>query len=107
MVEKTISNEESVKEEEFEVFVKSHNLFLRNYKSNSITQLSYDGETYYSFKANIDYNYTNENLDCDTLIKQADVLWSPNSNYFWLFDPMQEKFLIIGQLTQLNLLDLH
>jgi dipeptidyl aminopeptidase/acylaminoacyl peptidase len=78
-IEKSISNNE------LSVFVKSHNLFIRNNISNETKQLSFDGETYFSFKSSIDYNYTNENLDCDTLTKQANITWSPNNSFFLAF----------------------
>ncbi len=85
ITEKTTDNGKSIIDEKFSVFAKSHNLFLKNNKSNETKQLSSDGETYYSFKANIDYNYTNENLDCDTLTKQANISWSPNNSFFLAF----------------------
>lgn len=58
---------------------------MENEKTGKIDQLTNDGESYYSFRANIDYNYTNEHLHNDTLLKTGNVLWSPNGDYFLAF----------------------
>lgn len=67
------------------VFVKSNNLFIKNNVTSEVRQLSKDAEPYYSFRANIDYNYTNELMHNDTLEKQANIQWSPNNEYFLAF----------------------
>ncbi len=66
-------------------YVVSDNLFLKSENSGKSKQLSHDGDTYYSFRANIDYNYTNQHFYDDTIARPANVTWSPDSSYFVAF----------------------
>ncbi|MBT3207034.1 MAG: prolyl oligopeptidase family serine peptidase [Bacteroidetes bacterium] len=67
---------------DFSIYVKKHNLYITINENGKLSQISNDGETFYSFKANIDYNYTNELYNKDTLPLAPNISWSPNSEFF-------------------------
>ncbi|UCG28376.1 MAG: DPP IV N-terminal domain-containing protein [Bacteroidales bacterium] len=85
-VQPKISNpEEKSPDQKYSVVVIEHNLYISLFDHNKTMQLSNDGETFYSFKANVDYNFTNELLINDSLPQSPNISWSPNSDFFVAF----------------------
>jgi dipeptidyl-peptidase 4 len=82
ITEINIPKNKMVVKPEFSTEVVSHNLILVSKESGKSIQLSNDGEIYYSYRANIDYNYTNEQQFNDSLPGPANTSWSPDSSYF-------------------------
>ncbi len=67
----------------YKVTVKNYNLFLQGPAENGKNkQISFDGEKFFCFKANIDYNFTNEKFNKDTCSQPPNISWSPDSEYF-------------------------
>ncbi len=69
----------------YSVYCKNNNLYFVDNRSQANMQLSFDGEKFYSFNGNIDYLYTNELNNEDTLIQPPSITWSKKSEYFVAF----------------------